>query len=189
MAKITLDYYGMTGTGATVKEAKLDAGRQIEQALNGDYTPSLIHWRQYTVLMAREPRQGWGYRISHPTPEHGETIQERMWLNGGHEDRDACLLQLVKHIADIARPTGENPEASLPFFNILPGHTMQHDAYRDFVDNCKRTDRFQLRHRHATDVLQLPNGDAHAWAGMDPSRYDLWKGTESMFDKPAWEAA
>ena len=32
MSKITLDYYGMTGTGVTVKEAKLDAGRQIEQA-------------------------------------------------------------------------------------------------------------------------------------------------------------
>ena len=30
---------------------------------------------------------------------------------------------------------------------------------------------------------------SHAWAGMDPSRFDLWKGTESMFDKPAWEAA
>ena len=182
--KINLEYFGMPGSGATVKEAKLDAGRRIEEALDGDYTPSLIHWRQFTVLLARDPKYGWGYRISHP----GE-IQERMYLNSRDGDRDECLKVLVMHIADIARPTGENPEDSLPLFNILSGHIAKHNAYREFVDNCIRSDRFQLRYRHAKDVLGMTDVEAHDWAGMNPANRERWQGTEAIFEKPAWEAA
>jgi hypothetical protein len=185
MPNVTIEYYGVTGTGRNVTEAKRDAGEQIRKALDGDYTPSLIHWRQYTVLMARDPKFGWGYRISHAA-EQGETIRERMWLNTNGETQEACLLALVKHIGDIARPTGEDPKATKPLFDILRG-TEAANAYRDFRQSCQRNDQFHLRYRHAIDVLHMKEGDAHAWAGMNPSTYDTWKGTEFMFHEPAWE--
>ena len=187
MPNVTIEYYGVTGTGRNVTEAKRDAGEQIRKALDGDYTPSLIHWRQYTVLMARDPKFGWGYRISHAA-EQGETIRERMcmWLNG--ESEEACLLALVKHVGDIARPTGEDPKETKPLFDILRG-TAAAQAYQDFRHNCQRNDQFQMRYRHAVDVLGMKEGDAHNWAGMNPCTYDAWKGTESMFSVPAWEVA
>jgi hypothetical protein len=53
---VTIEYYGVNGTGRNVTEAKRDAGEQIRKALDGDYTPSLIHWGGYTVMFWREPK-------------------------------------------------------------------------------------------------------------------------------------
>jgi hypothetical protein len=187
MPNVTLEYYGVIGTGKNVTEAKRDAGEQIRKALDGDYSPALIHWRQYTVLVWREPKLGWGYRISHPDAQ-GAEIYERMWLSYSGENREEVLLSLVKHIADIARPIGEDPKESLPFFQILH-HREAVNAYREFADTCRRNDQFQRRHRHAVDVLHMASNDAHNWAGMNPSTWESWKGTESLFAIPEWETA
>jgi hypothetical protein len=63
MAKqITIEYFGFTGTGATVKEAKENAGRQILALQNGSWTPVLVTWRGHTALLTRD-LNGWTKRF------------------------------------------------------------------------------------------------------------------------------
>lgn len=57
--QITLSYYGVDGTGRTVTAAKNDAGRKIEAMLKGDYTPRLIQYRTFTMVLFRDPFRGW----------------------------------------------------------------------------------------------------------------------------------
>lgn len=57
--QITLSYYGVDGTGPTVTAAKNDAGRKIEAMLKGDYTPRLIQYRTFTMVLFRDPFRGW----------------------------------------------------------------------------------------------------------------------------------
>jgi hypothetical protein len=53
--KITLTYCGMTGEGPTVREAKQDAARKIEAALELNYTPSVFAWKGRTALVWNTP--------------------------------------------------------------------------------------------------------------------------------------
>lgn len=52
----TVNLYGMEGEGRTVKEAKEDAARKIEHALNSSYIPRLISFRGESCLIWRTPR-------------------------------------------------------------------------------------------------------------------------------------
>src|SRR6478609_1422907 len=61
--KINMEYCGMPGAGATVREAKQDAARKIESALSGTYTPRLIRHGDYSAFIWREPMGGWHYKI------------------------------------------------------------------------------------------------------------------------------
>lgn len=187
MNKVTIDYYGMAGTGRNVTEAKRDAGEQIRKALDGDFTPSLIHWREYTVLVAREPKFGCGYRISHR--KDGE-IRERMYLNHQDGDEHEVLVRLCHHIGDIARPFDEDPALTRPLFDALirPYREAERE-FAKFVDTAKRNYTFQARYRHAERVLGMQTNDAHNWAGMNPCSRELWQGTEGMFTVVPWENA
>lgn len=62
MALVRIEYYGMDGEGKNVTEAKRDAGRKIERALSGSYSPEIVTWRTETALVYREP-DGWVYSI------------------------------------------------------------------------------------------------------------------------------
>lgn len=61
---IRLTYYGMDGEGATLKEAKADAARKVEAALEGDYAPYLLRLGKTAFLVFRTPLSGWGYAPS-----------------------------------------------------------------------------------------------------------------------------
>lgn len=74
--KVRITYYGIEGEGVTLKEARADAARNIEVALEGSYTPKLLEFGNHQALVWREP-VGWGYRL----------------LNGA----DTCLYPSVFH--------------------------------------------------------------------------------------------
>jgi len=66
MPNITVDYFGFSGTGRTVKDAKLDAGRKIAKLQEGYWTPALREWRGYGIVIYRT-LNGWEYAyIAHP---------------------------------------------------------------------------------------------------------------------------
>lgn len=69
MATVTIEYYGMDGTGKNVTEAKKDAGEKIKSALSGTYSPEILAWRGYVMLVYREPT-GWYSRLI-GDPERG----------------------------------------------------------------------------------------------------------------------
>jgi hypothetical protein len=45
----------MSGEGATMKDAKADASRKIERAMNADYRPIVITWRNTTKIAVMTP--------------------------------------------------------------------------------------------------------------------------------------
>src|SRR5688500_3951303 len=59
--EITIRYLGVDGKGPTPTAAKKDAGRKIETMLKGDYTPRLIQYRHFTMVLFRDPFRGWVY--------------------------------------------------------------------------------------------------------------------------------
>lgn len=59
---VRITYYGMDGEGRNVTEAKKDAGRKIEEALHGNYTPFVLA-RDGVAFVAHRNPQGWGYTI------------------------------------------------------------------------------------------------------------------------------
>ena len=58
---IRIEYFGMEGSGPTVKEARADAGQKIEKALRGSYEPQVIAFDGQMAILWREPKHGWLY--------------------------------------------------------------------------------------------------------------------------------
>jgi len=78
---VTVDMAGLTGEGANKTEAREDLNRQIRDALDGPYYPTLISAHYKSALIWREPC-GWAYALLHPERAHPETHDERLWGNG-----------------------------------------------------------------------------------------------------------
>lgn len=105
--KIHLTYFGMDGEGATVKEAKADAGKKIERAMAGMWMPKLLRLnnsmgQEVTVLLYRTP---WDW--------HYTFIDERTgWLTysvAGFSDEEECERSATRHAAkNLIRPQGDD---------------------------------------------------------------------------------
>lgn len=147
MATVTVEYYGMSGSGRNVTEAKRDAGRRIEAALSGHYTPEILSHRGIAILVYREP-QGWCNRII-ADPERG-IIAGRIH-GSNHGTREECVRAALNHLAQLGWTHDDDDEAP------------------DFVkDRADRADfrswvTFQRRHKRARES-GLNSNDAHAYA-------------------------
>ncbi len=96
---IRITYYGMDGEGATVKDAKLDAGRKIEQALSGAYNPKLLVLEGHAILLARSP-QGYGYSI---VTDGEKSLKPGMvWATSNFQDESEAEAYARYHLAQIA---------------------------------------------------------------------------------------
>jgi hypothetical protein len=170
MPKIILDYFGMEGQGRTVTEAKEAAGRKIRAALEGDYAPYIVAYRNVAAVVFRSP-DGWGSRL---------ISDDERGLIGGRVDahcrderadalRSACL-----HVAQ----TGWRQADGL----TVPDIVAKPDR-RQFLTWAS----FQLRYQYATKG-GLDNYQAHDWAGRNPATFgELCKRVPdvSAFDVPA----
>ena len=156
MSTVRIDYYGVEGEGRTVTDAKRDAGRKIEAALAGSYTPEILVWRGYAILIYREPT-GWCNRLI-ADPERG-IVEGRVWgTNYGSKEEAVSYAQ--DHLADLGwqESDGEEPP---PF---LKGRKQIGD-YRSKVQFRQRYNF--ARRRGFSDC------DAHSYAGHNPSRPEL----------------
>lgn len=172
--EITLNYYGMSGTGPTVKEAKAAAGAKLEAWVKDDHNPVLLNWRGTLLVMSRDAH-GWGYRMYDLADL--KTVTFTSHCSCGMGSRSECLLAAVKHLADIKRQYGER---TCELFGILHRTTEMLRIERDFAADAERQDQFRDRHRFAVEVMKLPSNTAHNWAGMNPYEYELWQGTERI---------
>jgi hypothetical protein len=167
MTKINLEYFGMPGSGATVKEAKADAGRRIEAAFDGSYAPFMLSHRGKMLVASRDPKSGWGYRIF-------DADELKPYTSADHcscmiKSRDECLLAAVRHLADIARLPGERD-------SVLFDALRDRDAARErgaFAQKAEQDDTFRTRYNEARE-RGMGENDARDYAFMNPARRELW---------------
>jgi len=171
MTTIHLDYFGMPGSGSTVKEAKLDAGRKIESAFEGSYAPVLLNHRGTLLVISRNPKCAWGYRMFDLNELKPRTVADH--CSCGFQSEEEALLAAVKHLADIKRQHGERDS---DLFDLLRGRE-QADARREFSSRAEWADDYQDRYKLAIES-GMPTGDAHDFAGRNPARRELWACTE-----------
>jgi hypothetical protein len=156
MATVRITYFGMDGAGSTVTEAKKDAGRKIEAALDGSYAPSIIDHRGYSVLVYREP-MGWCDKLIR-CPEGMRT--GRQYASANHATEKDALRAACRHVAQLGWTEADGQEP--PVFLTDRADIAEYKAWT----------RFQLRYQAARRA-GLEGNDAHSFAGCDPSRPEL----------------
>jgi hypothetical protein len=103
--KITLEYFGFEGSGATVKEAKQDAGRKIEALHSGSWTPVLVTWRGHTALLTRDTH-GWTKRFLQHDGDPLKIGQGSEHFGSGSNFTDA-LHSTQRHIVQLGWQFGD----------------------------------------------------------------------------------
>lgn len=86
--------HGFTGYGATVKEAKQDAIRQIESLNGGTWTPVTREFDGFSVLVYRT-LEGWSYRF---LQQCGLPVAISPCSQGFGDDFQECLRSAEDHL-------------------------------------------------------------------------------------------
>jgi len=104
-ATVRITYYGMEGEGKTLTEAKRDAGRKVEMALEGSYTPKLLgQLDSFHVIIWREPN-GWSYKLLNGDPVDATktyTYPEGLYGCQGDSSYEDTLRSARRHLAQVA---------------------------------------------------------------------------------------
>lgn len=101
---VKVELHGFEGTGKTLKEAKADAHNQADTALAGNYTPCILRFKGNTVLVWREPRHGWGYRLLSDADHvvgNGD-----LYASTGYADKAEVVRSAKKHLAQASYVPG-----------------------------------------------------------------------------------
>lgn len=144
MAKqITLDYYGVEGTGRTVTEAKRDAGERIKRIVR-HLSPRIYSWRGYSVVISPN-EHGAQYTLIHPDSD-GSVHSCSLCA-----DMDDATKSAVKHMLSVARQVGD---MTMPEWIDAD---LAAQLEREWRDN----DAFQVAYRYAEAYEE---SDPHGWA-------------------------
>ena len=139
MPTVTVDYFGFTGTGPTVKEAKQDAGRKIQALQSGYWSPKIVEWRGYAILITRN-LHGWErHFIQHP----GEALHVGSSCCG-YESEQEAVASARRHVADC----GWTPADPIDLFPEFL--TDEHDR-REIITGRKWQINMQTLMRFGTD--------------------------------------
>jgi hypothetical protein len=164
MPRVTVEYYGVEGTGKNVTEAKRDAGEKIKQALDGHYTPTVLVHKGYAILVYRSPFYGWASRII-VDAETGVSVVREGDVHGGsgRECRKTAIADAYRHLAQLGWKHGDSDEPP-EFLTDRADRT----SFKEWVE-------FQVRYRVAID-RGMGSNDAHSYALRNPQRAELWTG-------------
>lgn len=138
--KIKIDYFGVPGEGRTVKEAKQDAGRKIEQIVQ-NLSPRIYSHRGHSVVIYRTT-EGEAYDLIHPDSEgcrHSTSF-------GGDVEESA-----IAHLLQITRQAGE--------FDIPDW--VPNEMHPRLTSDWKSNDAFQRAYRAAEGAGEA---NPHQWA-------------------------
>lgn len=156
--KVRITYYGVEGEGPTMTEAKKDAGKKIEQMLDGNYTPHVISWRGNSYLIYREPKSGWHTKL---IVCEGNIDDGEIYGTCGYCNRKEAILTAKYGLAQL----GWNHEDGQTIPEILGGTGKD----REFL----RWTEFQVRYKRAKDA-GLNDNDCHAY-GCEAAFREDWK--------------
>lgn len=152
--KITLTYYGVEGSGRTVTEAKRDAGRKIEAAFAGSYTPEMLAWRGYAILLYRSP-EGW-----HKALVVDDGVPRESFGTGSAErDRERARREALMQLAQLGWSHDDGSD-------VPPFLTDRHE-----IAEFQSWAEFQRRMR-AAKLAGLEYRDAFDYATRNPARDD-----------------
>ena len=125
--QVSINLYGMDGSGSTKAEAKHDAERQIEQALDGTYAPLVFRFPAgYIGIVSRTApyRQAQSWEYCYLCPDETQ-LPAVPCTHEGYETRDAAERALRTHIAqNLIFVTEENG------LEVLENEADRHDHQR-----------------------------------------------------------
>jgi hypothetical protein len=151
--RIELEYCGVHGSGATVKEAKLDATRTIENYVDRQFCKRVVQWRGNAVVIIPS-LQGWDWiQIHNDEPEKAVVHSPGGYCDSG-ADLAATLERAKEHVARLGWKAGEG----IPELLTTP------ESRRSFASWAG----FQLAYNDAR-THGLPDVQRHQWA-LDHSR-------------------
>src|ERR1035441_9311398 len=97
--RIQIEYCGMSGAGATVKEAKQDAARKIEAALSNDYTPLVLVHGGNIVVIWDTPNNGLNSSYLHDGKLSGVCMHpSNETITGATDSHRLGLAQLAANV-------------------------------------------------------------------------------------------
>ena len=141
MSSVTVDYFGVSGTGRTVKQAKEDAGSKIRRVVK-HVSPRVWTWRGWSVVVYVTP-EGEGYMLIHPDDDG-----RKHCCSFGSD----CEQSAVKHMLSNAR----NGEGDFELPEWLPNSVVG----KDLIAEWKRNDKFQAAYRAARET-GIPDHECH----------------------------
>ena len=150
MTTVSVDYYGMSGEGRNVTEAKRNASTKIVAALSGDYTPEIIAWRDCAALLFRTPA-GWKYRhiLDSGKVRAGKVFGNSIFSGADYDEAREYVRGIVAQTALSA----DDDLTDLPDFPLT----------RQQLSDLASRIGFWRAHRKAT-ADGLVDCEAHAWA-------------------------
>lgn len=155
--KITVEHYGVEGTGRNVTEAKRDAGIKIAWALR-DHTPNVITWRGHVGLYWRTPT---GYATATIDPSDKHEGYTYCWCSTCEHDEATICSEVMLHLMDMTMTRDDWANIDVDSIDwprrMLPKHR---DDFRTRV-------AFVRRYNRAVSA-GLNTNDAHEYACQGP---------------------
>lgn len=150
MKQIKIEYYGMEGQGATVKEAKADAGRKLASLAKDVDNQAVIRVQGHTLILVRNS-WSWSYHVISPDDPDGSMYSQ----SSGYSTREEAEKNARRHLAQ-----------NLIFVASDHGASVIRDAhdYREHIEYVA----WQLAARHAKTITDDSKA-IHRWA-CDNSR-------------------
>lgn len=165
MQTVKIQYFGVEGSGRNVTEAKRDAGKQIERALSGDYSPIILEYRGNAILVWRDPMSGWRSGIIFDNGEFRDHRRVSWSYCHSTKSTDDARADAIASAQDRLAQLGWRPEDATNPPEFLKTRQQIAD-YRYWAE-------FQLRYSQAK-AAGMPDNDAHDYAGKNPARPELW---------------
>lgn len=162
MTTVRIDYFGIEGSGKNVTEAKKDAGRKIEKALEGSYTPRLLTHRGHAILVYREPHGWCSATIADPDSSGATVVREGPVSSGSCHPEADVLKWALEHLAQLGWQAADG---------VQPPEFLKDRVSRS---SFKTWAEFQLRYQEAIR-RGMGSNDAHSYAGRNPQRAELWQ--------------
>jgi len=174
MKTVSIDYFGASGSGRNVTEAKKDAGRKIERVMR-DRRPRLVTYSgkrgEYASVIYADA-DGWMERTIHD-PD-GFRDAGSLWGNwAGDDATEAAHSVLWRFVVDDWR-VGDDPA-----FPDLPASArgalgITPTRWLSRMDDWIRNVEFLTRYADAQS-RGMSDNDARDYALRNPARRDLWE--------------
>ena len=166
MAKVTVTYVGMEGTGKTLAAAKQDAAAKAEAALTGDYTPEIIAFRGVVALVWREPTGWCSTLLQYPGIEFRTG---RPHCTGSYYDkRKEAIARTKQHVAQLAWQESDGTESPL----LADASPAERSEFRSQAE-------FKLRYLEGRRK-GIPERDLHDYASRNPWRPEVWQEPDAV---------